>query len=538
MVDQQHRKGIGEAWDVRTCNLRDRCKALLDSPSIRTVGETSPKGQWIPAVMEWANANGRGPVPFWNYREQDIAHGGGDGHDYIYFQSPLQGTFSVEAEVATYGWRETRMMYHGHWVGPQYTKVVVDLGNLTSSWHSPKIDPPVEFGDWCPMKLLVQPGKATYFISGQKVHEQPLPDNADPWLGFMSWGNLSGGARSIRITGQPQIPDELKISEQNDLIGWTATPYGDPMTNDENSAWLKSDSEIVGKKFVPTPGRKRQSLLRYHRPLREDSVLNYDFFYVPNQTHVHPALGRMSFLIDPDGVKVHWLTDAQWDRSSLGPDNVVADKSHQIGTGSLPLKTDDWNHLEMTVIGDTVKLKLNSVAVYESPVGLTNQRQFGFFHYADETDVRVKEVVYRGDWPKTLPSLRLQEYSGMGPKPYDFEEGELSTKLTWDFQGPKPGFLKLWGGARPNRMEPVEDGLKIVRPEKAGEDAIMCGFQWGTDVKGDFEVTLSYQDFRSQTEQTDWQIPRIEMHCDIGGGWGSPQNTHLLFANGPSPQGG
>ena len=78
-------------------------------------------------------------------------------------------------------------------------------------------------------------------------------------------------------------------------------------------------------------------------------------------------------------------------------------------------------------------------------------------------------------------------------------------------------------------MEPVESGLKIVRPEKAGQEAIVCGFEWGADLPGDFEVTLSYRDFQSKTEQTDWQIPRLEMFCDIGGGWHAPQNTHLLF---------
>ena len=81
-----------------------------------------------------------------------------------------------------------------------------------------------------------------------------------------------------------------------------------------------------------------------------------------------------------------------------------------------------------------------------------------------------------------------------GPQPYEFKDGELSKKLTWDFQGPKPSFLKLWGAAKPNRMEPVADGLKMVRAEKAGDDAIMCGFQWGTDVTGDFDKpTLSYR---------------------------------------------
>ena len=61
------------------------------------------------------------------------------------------------------------------------------------------------------MKLVAEPNKATYFINDRKVHEQMLPDRADPWLALMTWGNLSGGARMVRIKGQPEIPDELDL---------------------------------------------------------------------------------------------------------------------------------------------------------------------------------------------------------------------------------------------------------------------------------------------------------------------------------------
>ena len=442
MVEHQHKKGLGDAWEIPVCGMRDLCKALLDADQVRVAGGPSPRGQWIPSLIEFADHNSYGPVSHWNYRDQEVSHMAGGGHDYLYFQSPLRGTFSVEAEVATYGWRETRMFYHGHWVGPQYTKVVVELGNLTTNWQSSKIEPALEFGDWCQMKLAVEPNKATYFINGRQVHEQTLPDQADPWFGLMTWGSFSGGARSIRITGQPEIPEQLNLTSRNDLIGWTATLYHDPMGNDENAAWVKSDSEIVGKRFEPATGRKRQSLLRYHRPLQEDSVVNYDFFHAPGQTHVHPALGRMAFLLDPDGVKLHWLTDEQFDRTGLSPDNAVEEKANRRGPQTVPLKQDAWNHVQMTLVGNTVKLTLNDAEIYESPVALTNQRQFGLFHYADESDVRVKDVVYKGDWPKTLPKLKEQELSGLGPQKYDFADGELANKYTWDFQQPAPRFLK------------------------------------------------------------------------------------------------
>ena len=528
IVEHQHKRGLGEMWEGRVTGLRDQCRTLIDTNSYPGASGSSPRGQWISAAMEWADAHARGPVGRWNFRDHGVSHLAGYSHDYLYYQSPLRGSFTVEAEVATFGWRETRLMYGAQWVGPQYTKAVVELGNLLRSWNSSKIEPALDFNEWCVMKLVVEPNKATYFINDRQVHEQVLADQPDPWLALMTWGNCSGGARMVRIKGNPEIPHELNLSLGNELIGWTANLYHDPMGNEEASAWIQSNGEITGRKFDPSRGRKRQSLLRYHRPLAEDAVVKYDFFYVPGQTVVHPAVGRMAFLMEPDGVKLHWLTDAQWDRTGWAPDNVVVEPAHRRGPALLPLKNDTWNELQLTVVGDTVRVTLNEVDVYEAPIPPTNQRQLGLFHYADETDVRVRNVVYRGNWPKELPSLKEQELSNIGPQIFDFAVGELSTSFEWNFQGAKPEFLKPWGANSPNRIEPISGGLKMIRGENARDDGIPCGFQWEAEIEGDFDVTLAYQDFRSQTEQTDWQIPRIELFLNIGGAWGAADNTNLL----------
>jgi len=36
-------------------------------------------------------------------------------------------------------------------------------------------------------------------------------------------------------------------------------------------------------------------------------------------------------------------------------------------------------------------------------------RNFGLFHYADQTEARVRGVTYRGDWPRELPSVEEQQ---------------------------------------------------------------------------------------------------------------------------------
>ena len=54
--------------------------------------------------------------------------------------------------------------------------------------------------------------------------------------------------------------------------------------------------------------------------------------------------------------------------------------------------------------GDKVTIELNGQPVFERQLEPENQRTFGLFHYADETQVRVRNVTYQGNWPRTLPA--------------------------------------------------------------------------------------------------------------------------------------
>jgi hypothetical protein len=119
---------------------------------------------------------------------------------------------------------------------------------------------------------------------------------------------------------------------------------------------------------------------------------------------VHPALGRLAFLLEPDGVKVHLLTDGAYERSGLTADNARDEPECRRGPTSLPLKPSAWNQLVLSVTGDKVTLELNGQPIYERLIEPLNQRSFGLFHYADQTQVRVRNVSYQGNWPQSLPA--------------------------------------------------------------------------------------------------------------------------------------
>ena len=83
------------------------------------------------------------------------------------------------------------------------------------------------------------------------------------------------------------------------------------------------------------------SRLAYFRPLRSGETLRYEFFYRAGETMVHPSLGRLAFLLEPEGVRLHWMTDdGGTDWTGLAADNAFDEPANRRGDKPLSLKPD------------------------------------------------------------------------------------------------------------------------------------------------------------------------------------------------------
>jgi hypothetical protein len=153
----------------------------------------------------------------------------------------------------------------------------------------------------------------------------------------------------------------------------------------------------------PPPRTHPEAAVHYQRPLVEDGAIEYEFFYDPGKAQVYPVLDRLVFLLEPDGAKLHWLTDGPHEKSQVCFDNVTEEPASRRGPSRLPLSPKAWNKVRLAVTGDVIKVALNGMEVYERAIELTNQRLFGLYHYTDETEARVRGMVYRGAWPRQLP---------------------------------------------------------------------------------------------------------------------------------------
>lgn len=499
-----------EAWDqqMRALASRVRYFELLErEPVLFENGMDSFNGQWppanwVPTSRETASTRGQGyPQPHWAMSAPSTIENFASHHDdYLFYRIPLRGDFNVECDVTEFGYREMNLWVAGRWTGPAYTLHHVDVGDIRTEQRLP-LDPPLHKPDaWIHYRAVVRDGDCTTFANGREIHRRPLEAEYDPWLAIRSFDTTNGAVRNLRITGTPQIPVEVRLTANADLPGWLPTGEGHGVGR--NLKWqqlgdLESGGGIRGVLWGDLPGSHHEALIRYHRPMVEDGTIEYDFYYLEGEMHVHPALDRLTFMLQPNGVRVHWITDDQFDRTELAPDNLFDEPANRRGAQAIPLKANEWNRLQLSLAGDIVSLRLNDEVVFERKLEPTNQRTFGLFHYADRTEALVRNVVWRGDWPRELPAVAAQELAGEGTDFLDESLGELTEVFHHDFARdglPSKDFRRVAGEASDFDSQP--DGLHVTRPGIWGHNYSTIAPNLG--VQGDFDIVADFERFEPQ----------------------------------------
>jgi hypothetical protein len=396
-----------DEWTGWVRNLRGQALALSLPEDIRRPYGSDPNlAYWSPVnqVHAWTRGPGR-RVPHWVVQGSEVKHFPGYQEDYLCLNVPLTGDFTMECELTSFGWREAHVAYAGVRFDFMYDKKSYFLHVLSRGGPKRPIDPPfAKIADWYKYKLEVKDGRYTVYIEDRKILSEPLDFGFDPWLLLQANVNCTAGIRNIKFTGSPKVPEVIDLSSALDLKGW--------LRYDTNYELQKRGNELYlnGRKFEPVEGQPeikrsyQQQAMHYHRPMIEDGAIDYDFYYEPDVALVHPMMDRLTFLLEPTGVRIHWLTDNVHERTGLKPENVSDEPDNRRGLAKLPLKEKAWNHMRLSLKGDVVTLTLNGQEIYERKLESTNQRLFGIFNYADASEARVRSVTYRGDWPKQLPA--------------------------------------------------------------------------------------------------------------------------------------
>ena len=421
-------------WDQKIVSLRGR--QSLE----RSVGNAEPESamaNWIPASRETALTRGLGqPRARWQRRGDQVVKLAPHDTDFLYYRLPLTGEFDVECNTSPYAKRYAGLMFGGVFHALHHSESCYE-GTLRSSKSIP-LAPPISH-EYKPlrMRIRVRDRTCSTFINGRQVSSRDLPKHCEPWLAIYSDARHLSGVRDVRITGRPIVPDRIELAADEELLGWVSY-FGEQVgPADGRAAWqyraYPAGSGVLGVREEAIAGSFKESLLQYHRPIGDDGEIEYKFFYVPGQVLVHPALDRLAFLLDRDGVKIHWVTDGAYAPPGSDPANQTIEPEHRRGPEALPLRRNDWNQIKLVTRGDFVELTLNGELIYARPLEASNRRTFGLFHYADQTEVRAGNLVLRGNWPKSVPAAAEQELATKTVPSLDETRAKLPAEFSHSF---------------------------------------------------------------------------------------------------------
>jgi tetratricopeptide (TPR) repeat protein len=427
-------------WSFLVHLRRDLADGLVARAGDKATAAGNDPGlvSWHPATIVDANTHAAGAPPGW-WVEHDglIRLVTGTQDQLLLFDYPLTGRFEFSVDAYSGGWAEGHAGYGGLIFEANSNGVPSGIFPVGRSERVPLLSKFCAHESFNRMTIRVEPGKVRYLVNGHLFYEDNDPSPTSPWLTLFTSRERQTAYRNLALTGSPQIPREVPLTHGDRLEGWVTNflnesqpprrslDPSDPRRQALASAgalddydWAARDGVLHGRRGEPWSGNAAvQGRIYYHRPLRDGESISYEFYYEPDAVMVHPSLDRLAFLLEPDGVRLHWITDGldvEW--TGLSTDNV-ADEPSRRGPARLPLRPGAWNAAKLTVAGGAAVLELNGVEVYRRPLEPSNGRQFGFYHVKDRTAARARNVVLRGPWPTSLPVADLASRRESKPGP-------------------------------------------------------------------------------------------------------------------------
>ena len=488
------------AWDVFNGGAFARLSAGDESDTESDSLSPNSFKHWKPAAVVTSESRGNGfAVATWRSAGNVVHKVVGHNNDYLYFPSPLSGDFEIHCDVTGKSFRETQLSYAGVFASHHSRLSVAEIGGVRDQTMLP-LDPPMTAPDeWLSCRVLVRNSVCSHFINGRLILQRTLVDGENPWVALRAHRLSHGAIRNLTITGSPKIPDTVDMVKSPKLVGWFS--YFDEAVDDadDSSAWRTlpvQDSagsfEIHHATSPGLSGSNLESLLMYHRPIMEDGSIEYEFYYTPDKTIVHPAIDRIAFLLEPDGVKTHWVTDGLFQSDDLSPANRAVDVENRLARTQLSLQANSWNHLEIAIKDDVVQIILNGTSVVERALEASNRRQFGLFDFADKTSVRVRNIRWTGDWPKADELSDL--VNSVNPDTAEIER--LASLLPKSYRQELSN-LKIDSGHFIKRGGPIAISPRGIAMESNSTKADQqTDLPLWLEVGGDFDLRATFQDFR------------------------------------------
>lgn len=380
---------------------------------------------WIPVTVRSAKAIERGQRSgVWLTHEQHVLHLAGGDSDILLCRYPLTGAFDFICETQEGGAIGTDggLVYGGLQFQALGRTDQLTVWDADAKQAVTRTAPFARSGT-SPVFNHVSirsSGKASQFESNfHPIWFDEQASLASPWLGLRSGGTKRPVFRNLRLTGEPQIPRQIELITSDQLRGWMSGFYDEsqPPISDSRMQptdggaaeakpvfdWRVEGDRIIAAKQTTSAEAGKPGLLQYQRPLLEDESITYEFLHQNDSSIVHPAVGRLAFLLEAGGVRLRWITTGESEWTGLPIDNAALEPLNRRGPRTLPLKQEAWNQVRVQRTGGEILVHLNGELIYQRPIEPNADTTFGLYRTARAHEVTIRNAIMTGNWPSTVP---------------------------------------------------------------------------------------------------------------------------------------
>ena len=332
-------------------------------------------------------------------------------------------------------------------------------------------------------------------------------------------------AHSTTGRDQPTEPETIDLFDTIQGRRWTTRGV-----IDDSDLWSMDGPALTSAAAEPTPAwLVSERLLSHRQSLSQGGKFAYEFHYQAGKETVHPAIGRLAFLIQPAGVVLHWVTDGADEWTGLKPDNSITQPLDRQGSGALPLTENAWNQIELTRQNQQVSIFLNQTLIYQHTLADRAEAQVGFFHTPGRERVMVRNAILVRNSEDSHADRPLNHFLAKLPVDNLLANEFIIASLDRNRARMSFVFSKRFSklqelnelfelqGQTANSIIGGDDGIQIsVTSDEPWSRSVM---ECGLSAVGDFEIEADYADFVSVTPKNGSAMLDVGFH--------DPSNTRI-----------
>ncbi len=453
---------------------------------------------WHPSSLVPSYFLGGGSTPpRWAAHQGHVAHIAGPGNDYLLFDYPLTGTFELSLDAYSGSWAEAnsrlwrpvrRAVLDGQWRrdlpdrrhGDDQPALAVHPLRRLQPVHGPGHARQGPLRRQRPPLLRGRRPQPDQSLAGA-VHASRAPyglaQPGDPRRADDPARRSGSATRTGSRAGSPaSTTSRSRHAGRSRAPTSTAMPPGSrshPHAPGRSSAVIRAHARrsrrirlVLDRRRDPGPPHARR-----HRPglpvaagktpppARAGSTTTarsatatsstYEFLYEPDQVMVHPALDRLAFLLEPDGVRLHWMTVGT-QRPLRPAGRQRRRRAGRIAAARRSLPSSRASGTRCKSGAERRSDHASASTARRSTSASWSRRtagQFGLYHDKERTSVQVRNVELRGRWPEAIPAaeradlaaLRPSEPNGRGRPPRPARDDRRELLQPRGRRGPRPG---------------------------------------------------------------------------------------------------